>query len=240
MRIPGKWGLVLAAVAVLGSLAACDRGADPATDGDAKAVRIYEVPPAQLRSVELALGDVLGSSKTGSVSSSDGRLIVLAPAATQVSIGKAIETLSQRPTNAGPASDAPIRLRFWLLEGSTSTVPADPRLAALKPALDEASRGLGLQGYTLQGFTEVLTSPGNLFRSQAGNVIVAGDASRSASGVTLSTTIDAVNPGGGWAGSIQSNALLEQDRFLVLSTTAGQDGGMHLVVAQALLPAAKS
>lgn len=240
MRIPGKWGLAFVAVAALAALAACSHGDDATADGDSKTVHIYEVPPAQLRSMEHALGDVLGSSKTGSVSSSDGRLVVLAPTSTQASIGKAIEALSQRPADAGPTSDAPIRLRFWLLEGSTSATAPDPRLAALEPALQEASRGLGLQGYTLQGFTEVLSSPGNQFRSQVGNVVVAGDASRSASGVALSATIDAVKPGGGWAGSIHANALLEQGRFLVLSTTAGHDGGMHLVVAQALLPAAKS
>src|SRR3546814_1794773 len=97
---------------------------------------------------------------TGSVSSSNGRLVVPAPASTQASSGKAIVALSKRPADSAPDGDAPVRLRFWLLEGSAKAAPPDPRLAPLKPALDEASRGLGLHGYTLQGFTDVLTSPG--------------------------------------------------------------------------------
>src|SRR3546814_17727001 len=93
--------------------------------------------------------------------------------------------------------------------------------------------GLGLHGYTLQGFTDVLTSPGKEFRSQAGNISVAGDASRVAAGVALSASIEAAQMGGGWSGSIHTDALLKPGQFLVLSTTAGSDGNMRLVVAQA-------
>src|SRR3546814_3737298 len=106
-------------------------------------------------------------------------------------MGKAIGALSKRRADSEPDGDAPVRLRFWLLEGSAKAAPPDPRLAPLKPALDEASRGLGLHGYTLQGFTDVLTSPGKEFRSQAGNISVAGDASRVAAGVALSASIEA-------------------------------------------------
>ena len=244
MRISKARSVAFLAIAALATLAACDRGdrkdGGEAADGDTKAVQIYEVPPAQLQSMKNALGDVLANSKTGSVSSSDGRLVVLAPTSTQASISKAIEELSRRPANSGPAGDAPVRLRFWLLEGSAEATPPDPRLAPLKPALDEASRGLGLHGYTLQGFTDVLTSPGKQFRSQAGNIIVAGDANRLASGVALSASIEAAQMGGGWSGSIHTDALLKPGQFLVLSTTAGSDGNMRLVVAQAQLPAGKS
>src|SRR5690606_31074320 len=102
MRIHRKWGLAFVAITALAALAACGRGDGPVAGGDERTVQIYEVPPARLRSMEHALGDVLGSSKTGSVSSSDGRLVVLAPTSTQASIGKAIETLSHRPEDAGP------------------------------------------------------------------------------------------------------------------------------------------
>src|SRR3546814_13706700 len=100
--------------------------------------------------------------------------------------------------------------------------------------------GLGLHGYTLQGFTDVLTSPGKEFRSQAGNISVAGDASRVAAGVALSASIEAAQVGGGWSGSIHTAALLKPGRFLVLSTPAGSDRNMRLVVAQAHLPAGTS
>src|SRR3546814_7148736 len=79
--------------------------------------------------------------------------------------------------------------------------------------------GLGLHGYTLQGFTDVLTSPGKECRSQAGNISVAGDASRVAAGVALSASIEAAQMGGGWSGSIHTDALLKPGQFLVLSTT---------------------
>src|SRR3546814_553498 len=102
------------------------------------------------------------------------------------------------------------------------------------------SSDLGLPGYTLQGFTDVLASPGKEFRSQAGNISVAGDASRVAAGVALSASIEAAQMGGGWSGSIHTDALLKPGQFLVLSTTAGSDGNMRLVVAQAHLPAGKS
>ncbi|MFC3716587.1 hypothetical protein ACFONC_10515 [Luteimonas soli] len=241
MRISKARSVAFLAIAALATLAACDRGnGGTSADGEAKAVRIYEVPPAQLQSTESALSIVLSGSKTGSVSSSDGRLVVLAPASTQASIGKAIEELSKRPADSAPGGDGPVRLRFWLLEGSAKATPPDPRLAPLKPALDEASRGLGLQGYTLQGFTDVLTSPGKPFRSEASNINVAGKASPQASGVALSASIDAAQMSGGWSGSIHTDALLEPGQFLVLSSTAGTDGNMRLIVAQAQLPADKS
>src|SRR5690606_24330080 len=148
MRILKPWGMALAAAA---ALAACGGESGSTTpDNETQAVQTYEVPPAQLQSVQRALREVLVLDNTGSVSSSDGRLVVLAPASTQASIGKAVESLSQRPTDTGPTSEAPVRLRFWLLQGSTTAASPDPRLEPLKPALDEASRGLGVQGYTLQ------------------------------------------------------------------------------------------
>src|SRR3546814_7901237 len=99
--------------------------------------------------------------------------------------------------------------------------------------------GLGLHGYTLQGFTDVLTSPGKEFRSQAGNISVAGDASRVAAGVALSASIEAAQMGAGWSGSIHTDALLKPSQFLVLSTTGESDGHMRLVVAEAHLTTGK-
>src|SRR3546814_6720333 len=157
MRISKARSVGFLAISALATLAACDRGSGSggaAADDEAKAWHIYEVPPAQLQSTERALSIVLSESKTGSVSSSDGRLVVLAPASTQASIGKAIEALSKRPADSAPDGDAPVRLRFWLLEGSAKADPPDSRLAPLTPALDEASSGLGLHGNKLPGFPE--------------------------------------------------------------------------------------
>ncbi len=229
-----KWGVALAAIAVL---AGCGREGARGPEAEAPAVQIYEVPPAQLQSVQSALLDVLSANKTGSVSASDGRLVVLAPASTQASIGKAIASLSRDAENEAPAGDAPIRLRFWLLEGGTEAAPPDPRLAMLKPALDEATEGLGLQGYTLQGFADVLASPGKNFISRTSHVIIDGYASRSAAGITLGASLDMVQSNASWAGQVQTNVLLEPGQFLVLSTSAAPDGSMKLVVAQAQLPA---
>ncbi len=240
MRISGTWGVALVAGCALAALAGCSRDGGTASSEDAKAVQVYEVPPAQLQSVQHALHGVLAVGETGSVSNSGGRLVVLAPASTQASIGKAIESLSRQPADAGPASEAPLRLRFWLLESTTEAGSRDPRLASLKPALDEASKGLGLQGFTLQGFTDVLASPGKSFNSEASNVIVDGIASRSADGVMLSVNVRVAHASGNWTGLVRTEALLEPGQFLVLSSSAGEDGRMRLIVAQAQLPTGKA
>lgn len=232
MRMLKTWGV--ATVVVL-ALAACGREGVAAAADEAQVMRTYAVPSAQLQSLERALIEVLMPEGRGSVSNSNGRLLVMASSSTQDSIAAAIEELAMQPVS-GPASDAPIRLRFWLLEGLASPAAPDPRLDPLKPALDEASRGLGLQGFTLQGFTDVLVSPGKTFESQAGNVLVKGEASRSASGVALHAGIDMFQRDPGWAGRLVTDATLDPDRFLVLGTNAAPDGSMKLIVAQAQLP----
>lgn len=237
MRILKLWIVALATVAVL---AACGRDAATAPDEEAQALQIYEVPPAQLQSVERALREVLAPNDIGSVSNSDGRLVVLAPAGTQASIAKAIEALSSQPVEGGTASDAPIHLRFWLLEGSTDEGPADPRLEPLKPALDAASTGLGLQGYRLQGFTDVLTTPGKRFTSATSNLLVRGGANLSGAGVTLDIDMNMKQHDNDWSAEIQTGVLLEPGQFLVLGTSAAADGSMRLIVAQAQLSADES
>lgn len=234
MQIFKLWSVALVAVMVL---AACGHDDAPAPDEEAQALQIYEVPPAQLQSVQRALREVLEVNKTGSVSSSDGKLVVLAPASTQTSIGDAIASLTQSPADSEQVRDTPIRLRFWLLEGSADTGSADPRLAPLKPALEAASSGLGLQGYRLQGFTEVLTAPAKGFTSSTSNLVVRGDTSLSNAGVTLEINIDMKQHDAFWDAEIQTNALLQPGQFLVLGTSAAADGSMRLIVAQAQLPA---
>src|SRR3546814_288720 len=118
MRISKARSVVFLAIAALATLAACDRGSGSggaAADDEAKALHIYEVPPAQLQSTERALSIVLSESKTGSVSSSDGRLVVLAPASTQASIGKAIEALSTRPRSEErrDGTECVSNCRYW-------------------------------------------------------------------------------------------------------------------------------
>ena len=232
MRILKAWGV---AMVVVLALAACGRGEAAADGKEPQVIRTYVVPSAQLQSVERALAGVLVPEGRGSVSNSNGRLLVMAPASTQDSIAAAIEELATAPADGGPASDAPIRLRFWLLEGRASPAAPDPRLDPLEPALAEASRGLGMQGFTLQGFTDVLVSPGKLFESQAGNILVKGHAGRSASGVALHAGIDMVQGDASWAGRLVTDATLEPGRFLVLGTNAAPDGSMKLIVAQAQL-----
>lgn len=231
MRMLKAWG---GATVVVLALAACGRDGAAAAADEAQVMRTYAVPSAQLQSLERALIEVLFPEGRGSVSNSNGRLLVMASPGTQDSIAAAIEELAMQPAN-GAAGDAPIRLRFWLLDGLASPATPDPRLDPLKPALDEASRGLGLQGFTLQGFTDVLVSPGKRFESQAGNIVVKGEASRSASGVALHAGIDMVQDDAGWAGRLVTDATLDPDRFLVLGTNAAPDGSMKLIVAQAQL-----
>lgn len=233
MRMLKAWGV---AMVVVLALAACGRDGAAADGNEPQVMRIYEVPSAQLQSVERALFDVLAPEGRGTVTNSNGRLLVMAPASTQDSIAAAIGELVMQPADGSPASDAPIRLRFWLLEGRASPASPDPRLDPLGPALAEASRGLGLQGFTLQGFTEVLVSPGKVFESQAGNIVVKGHAARSASGVALHAGIDMVQNDAIWAGRLMTDAMLEPGRFLVLGTNAAPDGSMKLIVAQAQLP----
>src|SRR5690606_23279916 len=105
MRILKTWATAFVAIA---ALAGCGReGGAAATDGEAKAVQVYEVPPAQLQSVQQALDMVLRVDEIGSVTSSGGRLVVLAPSSTQASIDKAIATLSSQQADAGPVGEAP-------------------------------------------------------------------------------------------------------------------------------------
>lgn len=225
---------VVAMAAVL-LLAACSADKGQGAPGEAQAMRTYEVPAARLESVQHALREVLGPD-TGTVSNSNGRLLVLAPASTQESIARAIEELSAQPAGEAPASTAPVRLRFWLLEGHATATPPDPRLDILRPALDEASRGLGLQGFTLQGFSDVLASPGKLFQSRSGSLDINGLATRSGAGVTLSARID-LPQRNELPGQLQTEAALESGQFLVLGSTAAADGRMKLIVAQAELAA---
>lgn len=234
MRMWKLWGVALVAAA---AVAACGREDATAGDEAAPTLEIYEVPHAQLLSVEHALSRVLRADDTGSVSSSDGRLLVLAPASTQVSIGDAIASLTQAPTDAGQARDTPIRLRFWLLEGSPEARPADPRLEPLIPALEAASSGLGLQGYRLRGFTEVLTVPATAFTSETNNLLVRGGATLSGTGVRLDINMDMKQNDEQWDAQIETNALLDPGRFLVLGTSAAADGSMRLIIAQAQLTA---
>lgn len=228
------WGVALVAAV---ALAGCGRDATTTADEAARTLEVYEVPSAQLMSVQSALAQVLLANDTGSVSSSEGRLLVLAPTGTQASIGDAIASLTLQPANAEQARDTPIRLRFWLLEGSHETGSADPRLQPLKPALEAASSGLGLQGYRLQGFTEVLTVPATAFTSSTNNLLVRGGATLSDAGVRLDINMDMKQHDEQWDSQIETNALLEPGRFLVLGTSAAADGSMRLVVAQAQLAA---
>ena len=234
MRILPSWVVTMAIVL---AMAACTRGDGTPPGDETQAMQVYEVPPGQLQSVQRALREVLAVTGTGSVSSSDGQLVVLAPASTQASIARAIEGLSRRSVDTGPVGNAPVRLRFWLLEGRPTATSPDPRLEALQPALDEASRGLGVQGYTLQGFTEVLATPDKTFESRASNILVDGHAGRSTDGVTLSARIDMVQPDANWTGQLRTDVELAAGQFLVLGTNAAPDGSLKLIVAQAQLPA---
>lgn len=240
MRMTRNWGVALAAAAALaaGALAGCSQQAgDPAQQ--AQAIEIYEVPPAQLQSVRKALQDVLGANGAGAVSSSDGRLVVMAPANTQESIAKVIGDLSQRPADAAPANDTPLRLRFWMIAGGTGQDAGDPRLEPLRPALDEASRTLGLDGFTLEGFVEILASPGRDFASQSNSLMVTGAAGLTAAGIGIDIDVT-MGDAGRWDGGINTDVVLRPGQFLVLGTTDAPEGGMRLVIAQAELAAGGS
>lgn len=233
MRTLKLWGAALAATL---ALAACGREDAAAPGEEAQAIEIYEVPPAQLQSVHTALLEVLRANETGAVSSSGGKLVVLAPTGTQKSIGRAIQTLSQRPAEAGSTNGAPLRLRFWLVAGSTGNQAQDPRLEPLRPALAEASRTLGLGGFTLLGSTDVLVSPGRRFTSQSGSLIVDGAAALTAAGIEIVVDIE-MRQAGASDGRMATDVVLAPGQFLVLGTTDGADGDMHLIVAQAELAA---
>lgn len=237
MRMLKLWGVALVAALVL---AACDRSDGIAVDEDARTLEVYEVPASQLMPVRQALGRVLGADDTGAVSDSDGRLLVLAPPGTQASIARAIETLTQPSAEAERVLDTPIRLRFWLLAATSDPAPADPRVEPLRPALDAASQGLGLQGYRLHGFTEVLTAHTQGFTSTTSNLVVRGGARLTDSGVTLDVSMDMKQNDLDWDASIETQAMVRPGQFLVLGTSAAEDGSMRLVVAQAMLPGDES
>lgn len=233
MRMLKLWGVALAATLVL---AACGRDDGIAADEDTRTLEVYEVPASQLMPVQQALTRVLRADDTGAVSDSDGRLLVLAPPGTQASIARAIENLAQPLAEAERALDTPIRLRFWLLAGTTEPAPDDPRVEPLRPALEAASQGLGLQAYRLHGFTEVLTAPTQGFNSATDNFVVDGGTQLSDAGVTLDIDMQMKQDNEDWNARIQTQALVRPGQFLVLGTSAAEDGSMRLVVVQALLP----
>ena len=242
MRKSGLWGVGLAGTAALalaaGSLIGCGQQAgEPA--GQVQAIETYEIPPAQMQSVREALQDVLAANGAGSVSSSDGRLVVMAPTSTQESIARVIEDLAQQPTEAGPANNAPVRLRLWMVAGGTGQAPADPRLQPLQPALAEASRTLGLSGFTLQGFVDILTSPGRGFSSQSDSLMVTGAAGLTDTGIGIGIDVT-MGDAGRWDGGIKTDVVLTPGQFLVLGTTDAPGGGMRLIIAQAELAAGGS
>jgi len=237
MRKSGLWGVGLAGAAALSlaaaSLVGCGQQAgEPA--GQAQSIETYEVPPAQMQSVREALQDVLAANDAGSVSSSDGRLVVMAPASTQESIARVIDDLSQGSAETGPANSAPVRLRFWMVAGGTGQAPADPRLEPLQPALAEASRTLGLSGFTLQGFVDILTSPGKGFSSQSDSLLVTGAAGLTDAGVGIGVDVT-MGDAGRWDGGIKTDVVLTPGQFLILGTTDAPGGGMRLVIVQAEL-----
>src|SRR3546814_14277466 len=110
MRISKARSVVFLAIAALATLAACDRGSGSggaAADDEAKALHIYEVPPAQLQSTERALSIVLSDSQTGSVPSSHCRLVVLDPASTQASNGKSLAASYKPPAHTAATRTPP-------------------------------------------------------------------------------------------------------------------------------------
>lgn len=216
-----------------GGLVGCgQQSGDRVEQAQAQAIEIYDVPSAQLQSVSKALQDVLDANDAGAVSSTDGRLVVMAPASTQESIARVVGELSQRPSDAAAANDAPLRLRFWMVAGRTGESAADPRLEPLQPALAEASRALGLDGFTLEGFVDILTSPGRDFASQSSNLMVRGSAGLTAAGVGVDVDVT-MGEAGRWDGGIDTDVVLQPGQFLVLGTTDAPGGGMRLIIAQA-------
>ena len=235
MRKWSLWGAALAVAVALaaGGLAGCGKQADAPAEQQAQAIEIYEVPSAQLQSVRNALNDVLRDNETGAASDSNGRLVVMAPQATQASISKAIEALAGNPAADEVAdSEAPLRLRFWLLGGSREERDADPRLESLAPVLAETSRSLALRSYDLQGFTEILASPGRGFTSQSGTFTVDGGAALTAGGVNISADFtieyDFIEKD-----RIRTDVVLKPGQSVVLGTADGPDGNMRVIVAQA-------
>lgn len=233
MRIFKPGGVALAAALML---AACGTEGGQTANAQGPVLEVYDVPPAQLIAVEQALSGVLRADQTGSVSRSDGRLLVLAPPAIQESLGEAIDTLGTPPAESEGARDTPIRLRFWLVAGTSDPAPADPRVEALRPALDAASQGLGLQGYRLQGFTEVLASHAQGFDSATSNLVIRGGSRLAEAGITLDVDMDMKQTDDDWDARIQTRVLMDPGEFLVLGTSAAEDGSMRLVVVQAMLP----
>jgi len=160
-----KQWIALAACAVL-TLAGCGEEPDTGAGKDVMVVQVYTVPPQQAAAVGNALRDVLaGNSEqpgVGRVSTgADGRLLVMAPPATQKSIAEAIRSLSDTGAAKVAMDDAPVRLRFWFLRSAAaSSAASDARLEALKPVLDEVGSTMGQDAFELVDFVEILALPG--------------------------------------------------------------------------------
>ena len=137
---------------------------------------------------------------------------------------------------ADPLGDA---LATYSRAGGTGQAPADPRLQPLQPALAEASRTLGLSGFTLQGFVDILTSPGRGFSSQSDSLMVTGAAGVTDAGIGIGIDVT-MGDAGRWDGGIKTDVVLTPGQFLVLGTTDAPGGGMRLVIVQAELAAGGS
>ena len=234
MRKPGLWGAALAVAGALGAGGGSGCGQQAADRKEqVQSVEVYDVPPSQVQSVRMALDEVLRANDTGSAADSNGRLVVMAPEGTQASISNAIEALAGIPAaDEVSSSEAPLQLRFWLVNGNRQEGAADPRLDSLAPVLAETSRSLGLESFELQGFTQILASPGRKFTSRSGTFHVDGDAALTSGGVDISVDFnieyDVVH-----VDQIQTDVVLKPGQSVVLGTADGPDGNMRVIIAQA-------
>ena len=189
------------------------------------------MPSSQVQSVRTALNEVLSANDTGSASDSNGRLVVMAPEGTQASIAAAIDTLvRQAAEDSVPGHEAPLRLRFWQIVGSAEERPADPRLDGLAPVLAEAATSFGLAGFELDGFSQIMVSPGTGFTARSGTFVFEGGASLTAGGVFVSADIYNSET---LRDRIRADVVLSPGQTVILGASDTADGDMRLIIAQA-------
>jgi hypothetical protein len=182
-------------------------------------LRSFDVPPAHRQQLADVLASVLKGDKGRVQLGPDGRLVVLAPAATQDEIKREIlDPLLNHPPPPLPGS---ITMSYWMVlarptKGSAPARP--PALEEIAPALQEIEKGTGAAELLLLERFRLSGTPGNGTRTQ---------------GRTFDVNQKASSAGGRVVSEIDITGSFENgDRNTLLSTRVSLAPGQLVVVGQ--------